>query len=399
MSDYVDRDLHPATGVLSNRVHAGTQVAQEAAEGDLTAYRTGPAAGLAVEGVTVRFGSTVAVDQVSLRVEPGAVVAVLGPSGCGKSTLLRAVAGLDPLAAGSVRFDGVDLGDTPTHRRGFAMMFQEGQLFMHTDVAGNVGYALRRRGVRGKALAAQVDSLLAVVDLAGYAARRPATLSGGEQQRVALARALGARPRLLLLDEPLSALDRSLRERLAVDLRTVLTSTGTSALLVTHDHDEAFTVADRMAVMRSGRIVQEGPTAQVWRHPADADTARFLGYATILRGDAAARFAAYLPVGTLDGGDGVPGDRAAARIPGVPLAGPRALALRRGTLRADPAGPITATVRSVAAGAEALHIEVDIDGLGVLPARADQDTPLRSGDPVRLRADPGAIAVLPEGDT
>ena len=232
---------------------------------------------LSISHVSVRFGATRAVDDVSLEVPSGTVMAILGPSGCGKSSLLRAVAGLEPLASGSVSFDGADLAGVPTHRRGFAMMFQDGQLFGHLDVAGNVGYALARKGIRGSQARTEVDRLLELVGLAGYAARRPATLSGGEGQRVALARALAARPRLLLLDEPLSALDRSLRERLATDLRHVLTETRTTAMMVTHDHGDAFTVADRTAIMRAGRLVQEGPTAEVWAHPIDADTAHFLG--------------------------------------------------------------------------------------------------------------------------
>ncbi|HOF37333.1 MAG TPA: ATP-binding cassette domain-containing protein, partial [Dermatophilaceae bacterium] len=199
---------------------------------------------LSISRVSVSFGATRAVDDVSLEVPSGTVMAILGPSGCGKSSLLRAVAGLEPLASGSVSFDGADLVRVPTHRRGFAMMFQDGQLFGHLDVAGNVGYALARKGIRGSQARTEVDRLLELVGLAGYAARRPTTLSGGEGQRVALARALAARPRLLLLDEPLSALDRSLRERLATDLRHVLTETGTTAMMVTHDHGDAFTVAD-----------------------------------------------------------------------------------------------------------------------------------------------------------
>ena len=232
---------------------------------------------LSISRVSVSFGATRAVDDVSLEVPSGTVMAILGPSGCGKSSLLRAVAGLEPLASGSVSFDGSDLVGVPTHRRGFAMMFQDGQLFGHLDVAGNVGYALARKGIRGGQARTEVGRLLELVGLAGYAARRPSTLSGGEGQRVALARALAARPRLLLLDEPLSALDRSLRERLATDLRHVLTEARTTAMMVTHDHGDAFTVADRTAIMRAGRLVQEGPTAEVWAHPIDADTAHFLG--------------------------------------------------------------------------------------------------------------------------
>ena len=234
---------------------------------------------LSISRVSVSFGATRAVDDVSLEVPSGTVMAILGPSGCGKSSLLRAVAGLEPLASGSVSFDGSDLVGVPTHRRGFAMMFQDGQLFGHLDVAGNVGYALARKGIRGGQARTEVGRLLELVGLAGYAARRPSTLSGGEGQRVALARALAARPRLLLLDEPLSALDRSLRERLATDLRHVLTETGTTAMMVTHDHGDAFTVADRTAIMRAGRLVQQGATAEVWAHPVDADTAHFLGVA------------------------------------------------------------------------------------------------------------------------
>jgi len=232
---------------------------------------------LSISRVSVSFGATRAVDDVSLEVPSGTVMAILGPSGCGKSSLLRAVAGLEPLASGSVSFDGSDLVGVPTHRRGFAMMFQDGQLFGHLDVAGNVGYALARKGIRGGQARTEVGRLLELVGLAGYAARRPSTLSGGEGQRVALARALAAQPRLLLLDEPLSALDRSLRERLATDLRHVLTETGTTAMMVTHDHGDAFTVADRTAIMRAGRLVQQGATAEVWAHPIDADTAHFLG--------------------------------------------------------------------------------------------------------------------------
>ena len=166
-------------------------------------------------------------------------------------------------------------------------MFQDGQLFSHLTVARNVGYALRLR--RAPRTAERVEELLALVGLEGYAARLPSTLSGGERQRVALARSLAVDPRLILLDEPLSALDAGLRERLAGDLREILRAAGTTALMVTHDHEEAFAVADRLAVMRAGRVVQEGVIGEVWRRPADPETALFLGYARVLRGAAASR--------------------------------------------------------------------------------------------------------------
>ena len=159
-------------------------------------------------------------------------------------------------------------------------MFQDGQLFSHLTVARNVGYALRLR--RAPRTAERVEELLELVGLEGYADRLPATLSGGERQRVALARSLAVDPRLLLLDEPLSALDAGLRERLAGDLREILRAAGTTALMVTHDHEEAFAVADRLAVMRDGRVVQQGVIGEVWRRPADPETALFLGYARVL---------------------------------------------------------------------------------------------------------------------
>ncbi len=364
--------------------------------------------GLLVDGVTVTFGDAVAVEHADLRVPIGHVVAVLGPSGCGKSTLLRAVAGLEPLASGRVCFDGADLKAVPTHRRGFAMMFQDGMLFLHASVGDNVGYALRFQGVGRAARTAEVTRLLRLVGLDGYAARRPATLSGGEQQRVALARALAARPRLLLLDEPLSSLDRSLRERLAVDLRTVLTETGTTALLVTHDHDEAFAIADTTAIMRAGRVVQVGPTAQVWRTPVDADTARFLGYDTVLTGPAAKRVLGALRLGgelsdvTSDVASGVASD----------VASDVTVALRRNAIRVSENGSLSAVVRTVAAAREGLRLTLDIPGIGQLPGidvwtQADQagstgagpvdSTVIRvaPGVQVSIDVDPTQIALLP----
>ncbi|MFD6135927.1 ABC transporter ATP-binding protein [Isoptericola sp. NPDC056618] len=243
----------------------------------------GQTTGLAVRDAVVRYGATrrrpgsVAVDGVSLDVAAGEIVALLGPSGCGKSSLLRAVAGLEPLSGGAVAFDGADLAGVPVHRRNFGLLFQDGQLFPHRDVGRNVAYGLETQGVPRAERAARVAELLADVGLAGYAGRSVATLSGGEKQRVALARALAPRPRLLLLDEPLSALDRRLRERLAVDVRDTLKATGTTAVFVTHDHDEAFTVADRVAVMDAGRLLQVDAPGVLLRAPATPRVAEFLG--------------------------------------------------------------------------------------------------------------------------
>ena len=251
-----------------------------------------PPRGLEVCDVVVRYGggragrTVTAVDQVSLAVAPGEVVALLGGSGSGKSSLLRAVAGLEPLAAGTVSWDGADLAGVPVHRRGFALMFQDGQLFPHLSVAGNVGYALahRPRAERDQ----RVAGLLDLAGLAGYGGRPVTALSGGEAQRVALARSLAADPRLLLLDEPLSALDRGLRERLLGVLDDTLRTTGVPALYVTHDQDEAFALADRVAVLAGGRLLQVADPATLWRRPAGREVAEFLGYGPFLGGPAAA---------------------------------------------------------------------------------------------------------------
>jgi thiamine transport system ATP-binding protein len=229
-------------------------------------------AGLELDAVTVRFGDVTAVDAVTLDIPTGEVFALLGPSGSGKSSLLRAIAGLEP-CTGDIRWAGESIVREPAHKRGFALMFQDGQLFPHLDVAGNVGYALR---VAGRPDAARVGELLALVGLAGFERRRVTDLSGGEQQRVALARSLAAHPRLLLLDEPLSSLDRELRERLASELREILVAARVTAILVTHDHDEAGVIADRIGILDGGRLAQVGTLAELRAHPADARIARFL---------------------------------------------------------------------------------------------------------------------------
>ena len=206
--------------------------------------------GLELEGVSVRYGGAMPVRSVWLQVAPGEVVALVGPSGCGKSSLLRAVAGLEPLAAGRVLWDGQDLAPVAVHRRRFGLMFQEGQLFAHYDVGGNVGFGLKMAGVRGVERAGRVAGLLEMVGLAGFERRSVDTLSGGEASRVALARALAPEPRLLLLDEPLAALDTDLRQALREEVLGVLDRLGTAALWVTHDAAEA-AAADRVEAFAS----------------------------------------------------------------------------------------------------------------------------------------------------
>jgi thiamine transport system ATP-binding protein len=233
---------------------------------------------LRIEGLEVRYGDTVAIDGIDLVVADGEIVSVLGPSGSGKSTLLRAVAGLEPPVRGRVEWDGDDLTGVPPHRRRLGLMFQDHTLFPHRDVLGNVAFGLRMQRVPAAQAAARARELLTLVGLAGYEHRHVTELSGGEQQRVALARALAPAPRLLMLDEPLGSLDRALRERLMIELRDLFTRLGLTSLYVTHDHDEAFALADRVAVMHAGRIEQLGSPVEVWEHPATEFVARFLGY-------------------------------------------------------------------------------------------------------------------------
>ncbi len=195
-----------------------------------------------------------AVRGACLKVRTGETVALLGPSGCGKSTLLRAVAGLERVTAGVILVSGKDVTDVPVHKRNIGMVFQDGQLFPHRNVFRNVSYGLEMRHMPRAEIRARVLSLLELVQLGDYADRSPSTLSGGQAQRVALARSLAPEPQILLLDEPLSALDRRLRETLAVDLRKIIKNTHTTAIFVTHDEEEAHTVADRTVTMENGVI-------------------------------------------------------------------------------------------------------------------------------------------------
>ena len=228
------------------------------------------ARGLSVRGLKVVYPtdrgapSVVAIDAIDLDVAPGERVALLGPSGSGKSTLLRTIAGLETPEAGTITWDGVDQHDVPAHRRGFPLMFQDGQLLPHRDVAGNVGYALHIARKPRAEIAERVAELLELVGLAGYEHRRIHTLSGGQQQRIALARALATEPRLLLLDEPLSALDAPLRTRLGADVRRILDERGLGAIVVTHDADEAELLANRSIFLPIGG--HAGPPIQDLRH-------------------------------------------------------------------------------------------------------------------------------------
>ena len=238
--------------------------------------------GLILEGISKQFGAFTAVDDVSLAVPHGTFVCLLGPSGCGKTTLLRMIAGLEDPSAGRILLDGAEMTAVPTHRRDFGMVFQSLALFPHLNVADNVAYALRIRGVPAEERRRRVDELLSLVHLPGYAERPVSKLSGGQRQRVAIARALAVSPKLFLLDEPLSALDAKLREAMQVELRQLQQKLGITTIVVTHDQREAMTMADLVVVMGEGRIRQAAPPIEIYRRPADTFDADFIGSTNLL---------------------------------------------------------------------------------------------------------------------
>jgi putrescine transport system ATP-binding protein len=235
------------------------------------------AALVSFEHVSKRFGDFTALDGVTLDIFPQEFFALLGPSGCGKTTLLRLLAGFEKPDAGRVVLDGEDLAGVPPYRRPVNMMFQSYALFPHMTVAANVAFGLKQDALPKDEVAARVEAMLALVQMTAFASRKPDQLSGGQRQRVALARSLAKRPKVLLLDEPLAALDRKLREETRFELKALQKKLGTTFVIVTHDQDEAMTVADRIAVMDRARLVQVGAPADVYQRPATRWVAGFVG--------------------------------------------------------------------------------------------------------------------------
>jgi putative spermidine/putrescine transport system ATP-binding protein len=239
---------------------------------------------LDVEDLTVRYGAATAVDGVTLAIEPGEVVALLGPSGCGKTTLLRVIAGFVRQAAGRVRVDGAQIDHLPANQRNIGIVFQNYALFPHMTVAENVAYGLRARGQRGPGVAARVNRVLETVQLGGFRERLPRQLSGGQQQRVALARALAVEPSILLLDEPFAALDRNLRLDMQIEVKRLQRTLGLTTILVTHDQDEAMSVADRIAVMNKGKVEQFDTPVAIYDRPKTLFVNGFIGTTNLLTG-------------------------------------------------------------------------------------------------------------------
>jgi spermidine/putrescine ABC transporter ATP-binding subunit len=237
-----------------------------------------------VVGCEKRYGPLAALDNVTLAFADGEFFGLLGPSGSGKTTLLRSIAGFIELDRGRVLVDGTDIGHVPVHKRDIGMVFQNYALFPHMSVFDNVAFGLSVRSMAAAEIKRRVDEILDLVRLTGMQERRPKQLSGGQQQRVALARALVTRPRVLLLDEPLGALDKHLREEMQVELRRIQREVGITTIFVTHDQEEAMTLCDRIAIMNQGAIVQVGPPLEVYEHPINRFAAGFLGAANFLAG-------------------------------------------------------------------------------------------------------------------
>jgi len=237
-----------------------------------------------IDGITKSFGGFTAVDQVDLEIFRGELFSLLGASGCGKTTLLRILAGLETPTSGKVWIDGVDITQMPAYERPVNMMFQSYALFPHMNVAQNVAYGLKRDGIPKEEIGQRVDQMLTMVELSGFAKRKPHQLSGGEQQRVALARALVKRPKVLLLDEPLAALDKRLREQTQYELMRIQEQLGVTFIVVTHDQQEAMTLSTRIAVMNEGRFIQVGPPTELYENPDNRFIASFIGSVNLFAG-------------------------------------------------------------------------------------------------------------------
>ena len=339
---------------------------------------------LELRTITKQYDGKPVLAGIDLRVEQGEVLALLGPSGSGKSTLLSIVAGLETPDRGQVLWAGADVTHTPPYRRGFGLMFQDYALFPHRDVFGNVAFGLQMAGQGSTQIAARVSEVLQLVGLDGFERRDVTSLSGGEQQRVALARALAPAPRLLMLDEPLGSLDRALRTRLLGDLASILRAAKQSSLYVTHDQEEAYAIADRVAILNAGRLAQVGAPEEIYRQPASAFVARFLGMQNL--------FPARAQGGSLQTPFGV-----LPAPPGTPE-GAVTILLRPDALHLGDAGPVTLSgnlLRKQFRGSQS-QAEVDVAG-SLLALELPSSTPLPApGAPVHVRFDPAqALHVFP----
>jgi ABC-type Fe3+/spermidine/putrescine transport system ATPase subunit len=346
---------------------------------------------LEVRGICKDYEDKPLLKGISFSVRKKETVCLLGPSGSGKSTLLRIIAGLEPANAGAILWDGRDVSGMPVHTRNFGLMFQDYALFPHKNVYENVAFGLRMHNLPRQQIRREVERALDQVEMGGFARRRVTDLSGGEQQRVAFARALAPRPKLLMLDEPLGALDRTLKEQLLGELRSLLHETGIPTIYVTHDQQEAFSIADRLLIMRSGSILQDGRPEQVLRSPKNAWVAGFLGLGNLLPGEAATGRKSTFS--TSAGPFCLTGHSRAVLPPGMPvllLFLPTAVKV---VGQARKQNGLAGRVSDVYFQGDGFRVLVSI-GRGLrfsflLPQR------LRKGEQVNLSVDPGQVRILP----
>jgi spermidine/putrescine ABC transporter ATP-binding subunit len=351
---------------------------------------------LEIRGLTKTYGDKVVLDALDLSAQDGEFISLLGPSGCGKTTALRLIAGFLQPDGGSVAVNGRDITTLPAHRRNIGMVFQSYALFPHMTVGQNVAFGLEQRRLGRKEITAAVDESLDMVRLSGFASRRPAELSGGQQQRVALARALVFKPQLLLLDESLSALDKKLRVQMQLELRQIQKEVGVTAIFVTHDHEEALTMSDRVAVMRNGRIVQLDTPSNVYRAPVDGFVAESLGEANFLHGVVKSQVESGFVLDLGDGGSLVVSTAHPVRIGDICTVAIRPEDIELSPARSDESNLI-GRVRSIAfAGnttlyvVEALKREIRVRR----PNTAAAQNGIRLDQEVALAWDSGATLVL-----
>ncbi len=350
---------------------------------------------LEIDGIEVTLGGSRVLHGVSLDVADGECVALLGPSGCGKTTTLRAISGFAPVSAGDIRIGGRSVRGLPPHRRNLGLVFQDYALFPHMTVAENIGYGLRMRGVPRGEIAGRVDGALGLVRLDGFGDRPPARLSGGQRQRVALARALVIRPDILLLDEPLGALDRKLRDAMQVELKRIRREVGITTIIVTHDQEEALSLADRVAVMSEGRIIEIDRPAALYARPRSLGVLDFLGDANVWTTEVLPGAAVRLPGGAV--------------VPLPPDADPTPRRCRAAirpehvaVLTTEPGhGAIPAEVQEVVykgAHAELYARAADGTALSARLAAGAMVSQPGPGDQVWLRPDPAEVLLFQEDD-
>jgi len=362
---------------------------------------------LEVRNLSNRYEGQPLLQNVSFSLEKGEILCLLGPSGSGKTTLLRLIAGLEGEDAGSIHFQGCDMKLVPSHKRNFGMMFQEYALFPHKSVQQNVSFGLEMQKCPAAELKSRVEETLKLVGLSGFANRRVDELSGGERQRVALARSLAPEPQLLLLDEPLCSLDRTLRDRLTIEIRQILKSLGVTAIFVTHDQTEAFSIADKVAVLHNGVLQQLDSPDNLYRFPKNRAVARFLGFNNLIDGymDEASLFQGPLgplgplnPIQLMDTGHSVEG------VAKGPSGGSPVILLIRpeGAIVADPeqnsstGNLVTGVVRSRQFQGSRYKINIDIAGSSLTFDLPIDPEPPETGQPISLLLNPPALVLLKE---